>query len=285
MNQRSTYRRRASAAWPTRRGLPLGLFAVLVGMAGAATAAAEERPFSLTVVEGRLSLEAHEAPLQELLDEVSERSGIRIRLDEPDQTQEPVTLELTAVPLEEALRRLLREKSFVLVYSPAALAEARVYGRRRAPAQDPTPGPADIGARPEGEPNDGSSVAGLRTQALTSRDPAERARALEGLAANADQPAARDAVVEVLERESEPGLLQRALDIIGADRATPLEPLVKLAVTNTDPDVRLKALAQLVSHVGQDPRARQTLEARAADDPSPAVRQAARSFLQQASAR
>ena len=88
-------------------------------------------------------------------------------------------------------------------------------------------------------------------------------------------------MLEVLDRESNPGLLQRALDIVGPDRTIPLEPLVKLAMSNPAPEVRIKALAQIAGHVARDPRARQALELAAADDATPGVRDAARALLQQ----
>jgi len=87
--------------------------------------------------------------------------------------------------------------------------------------------------------------------------------------------------VDVLEREANPGLLERALDIVRGERSVPLGPIVKLAVANPAPAVRTKALGCLGEQAGRDPRARQTLEAAAADDPAPAVRTAARTLLQQ----
>jgi hypothetical protein len=249
-----------------------------------APARADEPPMSITVSAGLLTLEAHDTPLQSILDEISRLSGIRVRLDEADEAQaadELVTIVLETTPVEDALRRLLPGKDFVFLYSPSALAEARVYragdkGPGRAAAE-----PANVSATPGGESPDLTSVAALRNQALSSPDPGVRSRALEGLAANVDQRAARDAVLEVLERESNPVLLQRALDIVGADRSLPVEPLVKLAIGNPAPEVRIKALTRLSEQIGGDPRARQTLEVSAADDPAPGVRQAAKTLLQQ----
>src|SRR5437773_1632522 len=117
-----------------------------------------------------------------------------------------------------------------------------------------------------------ADVARLRGAALADPDPRERARALEDLAANLDQRAALDAVVEVLGRESNPGLLERALDIVGSERAVPLEPVLRLAASNPEPRVRIKALTRLSEQAARDVRARQALEVAAADDSSPAVR-------------
>lgn len=241
---------------------------------------------TLTIADGRLSLEARDASLPAILDEVGDRTGLRVRLDDAGEAQlagETVTMTLEGVPVEDALRRLLRGKDFVLVYSPNRLAEARVYGHSEERAGAPPPA-ASVPSGPVGDPESRDTVARLRNQALTSPDLAARAQALEGLAANADQRAVRDAVLEILERESNPGLLQRALDIVGADRTIPLEPIVKLAASNPAPEVRIKALTQLVEQMSRDPRARQTIETSAADDPAPAVRDAAKTLLQRAAA-
>jgi hypothetical protein len=226
------------------------LAVVLASLAGPAGLRADEDvpPVTLRVSEGRLSLDARDAPLQTILDEIGDRTGLRVRFDDPAQAQigdELVTVSFERVPVEEALRRLLRGRDFVLVYSPGRLAEARVYGRSaEAPSGEPPPA-ASVSSAPAGEPVDRSGVAALRRDALENPDPAARARALEGLAASGDQGAAHDAVLAVLERETVPGLLRRALDIAGV----------------------------------QDPRARQLLESRAANDPAPEVREAARALL------
>jgi hypothetical protein len=241
---------------------------------------------TVNVVRGRLSLEARAASLPEILDAIADRTDLRVQLDRPAEAlldSAPITITLRDVPVEEALRRLLRGRDFVLVSGSGRPAEARLYSHREAsPAASPAASP---GSAPPGEAIDRTNVAALRRQALDDPNPRVRARALEGLAANADHQAARDAVLAVLERESNAGLLQRALDIVGGDATIPLEPLVKLALANPSPEVRVKALTQLAGHVARDPRARTTLEAAAAEDATPSVRDAARALLQPATPR
>src|ERR1700751_2860729 len=82
-------------------------------------------------------------------------------------------------------------------------ASARRRPRRTHRTPPPWPGSA---TRPPPTPTP-ARVAGPRTPALAAPASSVRGRALEGLAAKADQPAARDAVLEVLERETNPGLL------------------------------------------------------------------------------
>src|SRR5205823_10560189 len=125
-----------------------------------------------------------------------------------------------------------------------------------------------------------AALARLRSEALENPDPGARGRALEGLAASGNRGWMREAAVAMLEYESNSGLLQRALDLVAADRTVPLEPLVKLALANPAPEVRVKALTQVGARAAEDPRARQAVEA-AGEDPAPAVRDAARALLQQ----
>ena len=157
--------------------------------------------------------------------------------------------------------------------------EAHLYGRSDAAAEPPPA--ASVSSTPSARPPDAPGLARLRSEALESPDPAARGRALEGLAASGNWEWMREAAVAMLEHESNSGLLQRALDLVAADRTIPVEPLVKLALTNPAPEVRVKALTQLGARAVAEPRAREALQASAADDPAPNVRDAARALLQQ----
>src|SRR5437762_9680447 len=174
-------------------------------------ARAEDAPrIALSVSEGRVSLEAQDASLEAILDEIGDRTGVRVQFDEAGGAQlagDLVTISLHDLPVEEVLRRLLRGRDFVLVSAAGRPAQAHVYGRSSEAAAGPAPA-ASPSSTPAGEPVERTGVAALRQQALTDPDPTARSRALEGLAASADQRAARDAVLEVLDRESNPGLLQ-----------------------------------------------------------------------------
>jgi hypothetical protein len=296
------------------RPMALVVALVLTGVVVTRVAgAADSSGFALTVSGGKLSLEASDASLPAILEAIAERTGVRVLFDERTQAKppdEPVTVELHEVPVEEALRLLLRGRDIVFVYAPGRLAEARVYGaseKRPAPSPQPaagvrsTPGNAPpsspapaANAAPDAnlapgvnqppaanQPPDAATLARWRTDALENPDPTVRWRALEALAATGDRERLRETAVAMLEHESDPALLQRVLDLMETDHTIPIEPLVKLARANSSPEVRLKALAHLGADVARDPRARQTLEALAAADPASNVRDAARALLQQ----
>ena len=247
-----------------------GLLLAALGAATTATRAAGAADLSVELSNGLLSLRAEDVPLRAILDEIARVTDVRIRATDgaaPAGDETPTTLVLADVRVDDAVRRLLTGRDFVLVYSSTGrLREARVYeAATSASARTSAP--------------DGADVPRLRGAALADPDPRERARALEDLAANLDQRAALDAVVEVLGRESNPGLLERALDIVGSERALPLEPVLRLAASNPEPRVRIKALTRLSEQAAQDVRARQALEVAAADDSAPAVRDTAAKLL------
>src|SRR5262245_10302812 len=62
----------------------------------------------------RVTLRASESALKDILDELGKQSGAEVR-GQPAETG-PVTLQLEAVPVREALERLLGERSFTLRY-------------------------------------------------------------------------------------------------------------------------------------------------------------------------
>jgi hypothetical protein len=280
---------------------------LVAGLVVAPAARADESSvITLTVRHGLLSLEARDVPLQTIVEAITERTGVRVRFDESSASalDELVEISLQDVSMENALRLLLRGRDLVFVYGPGHLAEARVYGRAaRAPVAAPPA--ASVGATPAAPPSaalapgaappatppvaatplDAATLTRLRSEALDSPDPDARARALESIAATGDGARIRDVAVAMLDRETNAGLLQRALDLVAEDRTVPLDPVVKLALSNPAPEVRVKALTHLGADAGHAPRARQTLEASAVNDPAPNVRDAARTLLQQVAPR
>ena len=172
------------------RFLRIALLLVLLG--GWAPISAQEAPsVVVTIKEGRLSVNAQEAPLQQILAEISRLSGIPVYLEVALKAQaglEATTVVFQALTIEEGLRRVLRNKNFILVYSLASLAEVRVYEEgkgefRRLAVETKQPSRSGKAApkadRSRGDP---AQLARLRDGALGNPDPAERAAALDQLA-------------------------------------------------------------------------------------------------------
>jgi hypothetical protein len=279
----------------SRRVAGLALLIVAVGGAPSVDATASSN-IDVRLFRGRLSVHAREVPLQLILTQISRVSGISIRVDRAEAArlgQALTTVDFEAVNLDDALRRLLNAENLILVYSASGLEEARVYraGERRSEERT-----VEASALPSGlsidrmarldvahETHEVARVARLRTEALGHDDVRRRSRALEALVGGADQQAALETMVEVLERESDSAFLRRALDIARKQEGLPLEPLVKLALNSPDPAVRVQALKLLNERGRQDSRVRGVLGT-AANDPDVSVRQAAVRLLRKLAA-
>jgi hypothetical protein len=231
-------------------------------------------PLWVDVSAAGLTVFAEDVPLRLILDEIGRVTGMRIRVDGADQ--ENVTIAFEDVPVDEGLRRVLRAKNFFMVSAPrGGVGQAHVFRQGGTPpAERRVAEAADAGDR-----QDPRGVSAIRSEAIANPSSRRRLRALERLAANADADAAIGAVVEILERESNPQLLARALDIAGQDPSTPVDVLVNLARRNPDAQVRIKALNHLSKRGTSDARVRQTLEVLATDDAASEVRETARRLL------
>ncbi len=110
---------------------------------GAATGAARNGAISVTIDDGRLTLSAPGARLDQVLLTIAAEAGFKIIIKGDLGFPSPYTT-MTRVPLERALRRLFVGTSMVILYEPPRdggaerIAEVRLYARRpRAPEARP----------------------------------------------------------------------------------------------------------------------------------------------------
>src|SRR5262249_59330676 len=118
------------ARWSWARAIVLG---VVVG--GLATAGAAPDHDGLRVVyrDDRLSGHVDAAPLRDVLDAVAAASGVEIRGQPVDNR--PVSADLDAVPIDDALHRLLGSQNFTLSFgSGGQLKTVVLLGGPEAPA-------------------------------------------------------------------------------------------------------------------------------------------------------
>jgi hypothetical protein len=259
-------------------------------------AAAQDAPahISATMREGRVTLAARDASLRAVLAEFGRASGIEIHLEPSVAAEESTTIAFDRMAPEDGLRRLLRAKNFILVYSGSALAEVRAYPEGRNADAPPAPParsprlPARSARPPVGTEADSTSeeaarreAVRLRAQALGHPDPDERAAGLAELAAGDDEHLALRTAANVLETERVPDVLERALSVFAGVETAPIEPLLAFLDANRvrETSVRVQAL-ELVTERGQnDPRVRALLIALARSDTDSEVRQSAQSLL------
>src|SRR5262249_14807000 len=103
----------------------LAMFAIvplLIDSRGAEAAGSTASPpgqvLEVTATPSHVSLTARETPLADVLKAIGQQAGVKIVLRSELNT--PVTATLDNVPLDEAIRRLSRWHSVVLIYDPSA---------------------------------------------------------------------------------------------------------------------------------------------------------------------
>jgi len=88
-----------------------------VGSAYAFGPAPTPLPGQITLQDGRLTAQVAATPLRQVMEEMSRVSGVRVRWFSDHAEEKPVSVEFTALPLPEALRRILKEMNFLLFYT------------------------------------------------------------------------------------------------------------------------------------------------------------------------
>ena len=225
---------------------------LLILMGGAATAvqpATEPSPSPVVVVrDGKVTGSLQQAPLDAVVDSIADQTGAEVR--GAVQPGREVTLRLDAVPLEDALERLLGAHSFTLTYDSdgrlkriaLATTAGNTHPAAAAPARSPVSGPMDPAAAEATkrisqyvQGNQTVEVGGRLGKALGTdtatfqdvlrvalKDPDPRVRA-EGrrsmVRAITGDPTVREALVASVSGMSDDVLAQALRNVAGADAA------------------------------------------------------------------
>jgi hypothetical protein len=110
---------RAPSRWLGKLLLSLALGSVVVSTVAADSPAVGAFPGTLTLHGETLTAQISAAPLRQVMEEVSRISRARVLWLQPGG-EEPVSAAFTALPLPEALERILGKKNFLLFYASAA---------------------------------------------------------------------------------------------------------------------------------------------------------------------
>ena len=191
------------------------LAAVAVGLAAPAAWSDEGAPERVIRYErDTLTVHVTSMPVTEVLDELGRQSGAKIQ----GQMRDPrvLSVEFEAVPLADALHRLLGDQNFALVYgNEGQLKSVRLLG-----------GPQAVPAAP----------------ATAAASPA-------------NQPAAPASVMDALANHPPIPVTGRLGDVIGGHDATLLQ-LADLGVHHADATVRAQAARAFIAAVDTDPTLR-----------------------------
>ena len=244
----------------SRRWLVAGSLLAALLVAGSADAADPPGPpgaaGSITLANGRLTLDVHDADLTQLLSQIARRAGFQLATS---GSLGRVTATLNAVPVDRALQRLVRDHELVLVYRSddqvrePALAQVRVFAA----------GSAGSSATAEGQRADRSSATMIAEINQLVRSP------------NTEQGVAR--LGQLLDGASDPQVRARAAWGLGRLGGGNAFDLLSRAVRDDSVDVRLQA-AQALGQAGGD-QAVPMLASLLQNDPDASVRLAVASLL------
>jgi len=239
-------------------------------------ARAEEEPkpegvFVVKVEGARLTMRLEGIPLQMALKAIERESGVALALLEP--LTEEVTIAFDDLSLEQGLRRLLGNRSYILFYAaagpghPAALRQVKVLpkGREGVRAQGPSEQPRVMPSRQAG---------------LGDPDPERRMEAVMALAVGEELGQSLDLLIEVLKQDKDNDVREAALNALESFDPIPLDPLLAVAVQDKSPSIRVRALTLLGERGAGDPRVKTALQRAATSDPDREVMELASSLLE-----
>lgn len=231
--------------------LTMGLSWLSTTTEGGETSTAREKelhsvagPHLVWFADGCLTVKAQDVPLGELIDEIAKKSGVTVA--KHVALDRRVSLEFHRLPLEQALRRILRHRSFVLEYAEPVPGQPSAVARVRT-----------LSILPQGHERYSAKAAAVRpmTSGPSEADVTARIWELQAALASGDAQTREEAVVELGESE----------------RAEAVGPL-SLALADANEDIREAAVFSLTDIGGA--HAAKALDIALADR-DPRVREAA----------
>jgi len=245
-----------------RFGACLAVF-VLVASGAAAGAAENAARADVVLRDGRLTLDVQGRSLEWVLGRVSRAAGVPVVFN-GDAGEAAVSLRFEGLPLEEGLRRLLRDHDAFFFYgaqanAPAALRVVWVYPKGEGRSLEPVP------------PDRWASTRDLEKM-LEGPDPGDRSRAIESLVERQGEKA-RAAVLRAMKDENPRVRTQALYSAFSAGVEVPASVLAE-ALDDPSTDVRFLAL-----EAAADRPEAAALARRALGDESSHVRERAQQIL------
>lgn len=182
-------------------------------------------PGQITLQDGKLTARIATVPLRQVMEEISRLSGAQVRWMDSVVREQTVSVEFTALPLSEAVRRILRTRNFLLWYAPrdestqltqiwiASREEAGGQpGRHRPPAPSGPPPPTATEPAEAVEPPLDALIETVTGEA----DLAARLSAIGDLGRYAPQDArVREILADLADHDSNPQVRDAASTLLG----------------------------------------------------------------------
>lgn len=236
--------------------------------------AAQAKEIEVTVTGGRLSLEAEEVALADLLRAIGEAAAIEVTVR--GDLGNVGRRSLVDEPLAAGIRRLLGRHSVLMLYDRNAAGEPRLREIKVEAAGTVTAATGRSVGRPagRGQRGGGAVAAGIRSyQQLAVLDSAARIEAVRELAGRQDE-VATGVLAETLQRDGNAAVRRLAANAL-SDRSRGEDAVAALTVALNDAEraIRIQALRGLRANLGD--RLAPLLVDVVTGDQDPVVRRAA----------
>jgi hypothetical protein len=246
----------------------LGPAVWLIGAAGMDEAEAANDPLVVNFRDQRLTVRANAISLRTVLEAVGRLTGVEMALGA--SAEETIIASFDALPLDDAVRRLLRQKSYVLMYTAtrsgqprAVLTKVRILGEGSL---------EELGSQ-EDPLMRGQQRIVARAERIGPAQVMEPARA-------GDLEATMLELLQALEQEKS-GPKRAASHGLEALETAPTGLLATIARQDRDPMTRLAALRLLVRRGAEEPQVRAVVEEASTTDPDYGVQDMATALLKE----
>jgi hypothetical protein len=247
---------------------------------------AEALLFSLSVKDGLVSAQIEQTPLGKVLKELARQAQLKVQF-EAALGNEVISARLENLPLEEAIKRLLGDKSYSLRYGqPDSSAAPRpveilVLAGKGSIPNTSAPPPAQIALSVSSEAKAEKSLEDLSQQALHASDPTARIVALQQLVRRGYQNRALlSSTVSSALRDTDVEVRGEAMRL-AQTQALPMEQALQdMARRDSSTELRAAAWDQLFDLSENPAVARERME-QALQDPDPQIRAWAQDKLEQ----
>ena len=270
---------------------------------------------TVTVKAGLVSLDAQNAPLGALLDEIGRHMQISISMPE-EMKADRLTLAFYDRSLEEALRQVLAGQSYSFLYRQEqgreVIAGVRLVAQqRRAPGiassgtatAPPSPvslnqpsfaaartwgrGGTAVGEGKSGAGNDNLTLDELKRSLTDSQDPAQRTATLDAIANWGEDGAVNPILAQAL-TDGDQGVRETALNLLKSSYdPVPIGPLASMAALDANPEFRMEAMTLMTDQLFEEDRPKEewaTVSAslsKSLTDPDQDIRDQAEQLLSQ----
>lgn len=221
---------RGGGARPWSRTVGIVSLSLVCGAAFAETSPADAGPaFEVELRDELLTLNAADAPLADVIREIGNEAGFETLVY--DDLEHRLTRSMIDVPLEQALRELLRDVSHV-VWFDRTLTPARVwlYGTSAA-----------IGAAATPETPEPPVITRTLSSATAARITGIRDEAVQG------DPEAREELTRMLREDSDPAVRSHAAAALGKIGDPAVVSALRIGAGDSEQTVRMRAVRALAA--------------------------------------